>query len=320
MNNFIEGTQIITIIVISFGIIGNFLSVIVLKNKVMRSSVSIYLLALTLWDTVLLICALFIGPLMRFENLRVIFFKIFYPPALVAQTATIWITVGLTCERYFAVCFPLKAQFFISMKKSFWCVILISLFSIFYNVPRWLEEIPMSINNSEHTFVNHSDSTIGFHKFYYSYAYIVIMFFIPLLVLSSMNYMLIRELKNSQLYVLNDTNKSLISSKSRRIRSDNNVTRMIVVVVSIFIFCQFPALIYNIKFGIQPANDISWEIISEIRNFLVILNSAVNFILYCAFGQKFRRTFVHVIIPCNENENVVNRRSLTNNVTNTMLR
>lgn len=64
------------------------------------------------------------------------------------------------------------------------------------------------------------------------------------------------------------------------------------------LFCfQVPALIYSFAYGINKPLVIqsqSWQVLSILRNFTVTLNSAINFILYCAFGQKFRRVFLRV--------------------------
>ena len=76
---------------------------------------------------------------------------------------------------------------------------------------------------------------------------------------------------------------------------------MLVSVVMVFIVCQVPALIYNVSYAIDynyTQMSQSWAALSTVRNFLVNLNSAINFILYCAFGQKFRRTFMRTFCPC----------------------
>ena len=69
---------------------------------------------------------------------------------------------------------------------------------------------------------------------------------------------------------------------------------MLVTVVMVFILCQVPALIYNMAYAMGTATETSasWSALSILRNFLVNLNSAVNFLLYCSLGQKFRQTFV----------------------------
>lgn len=94
----------------------------------------------------------------------------------------------------------------------------------------------------------------------------------------------------------------LYTSQGRVIRTEKNVTRMVLVVVGVFIACQLPAMVYNIYFGIASPEEMSagWCALSEIRNFLVVVNSSINFVVYCCMGAKFRRSFVHVITPCLE--------------------
>lgn len=56
-------------------------------------------------------------------------------------------------------------------------------------------------------------------------------------------------------------------------------------------------MIYNVAFGVAKEyvmKSTSWQTLSIIRNFTVTVNSAVNFMLYCAFGQKFRKVFLKV--------------------------
>ena len=66
---------------------------------------------------------------------------------------------------------------------------------------------------------------------------------------------------------------------------------MLMVVVFVFFVCNGLALVVNVleKFG--------FEIIAlnRLSNALVTLNSSVNFIIYCIFGEKFKRIFYQVI-------------------------
>jgi len=58
---------------------------------------------------------------------------------------------------------------------------------------------------------------------------------------------------------------------------------------------QVPALAYNVAYAVDPSyveTAPGYIILSHMRNLLVNVNSAVNFILYCAVGQKFRRVFL----------------------------
>ena len=110
---------IVANIIALYGIAGNVMSIIVLRHRMMRNSTSYYLISLAIYDTgVLLSMSLFLAiPTIYNEkgHLADYFFAYkymhpyCYPLALIAQTGTIYTTVGFTSERYIAVCHPLKA-------------------------------------------------------------------------------------------------------------------------------------------------------------------------------------------------------------------
>ena len=97
----------------------------------------------------------------------------------------------------------------------------------------------------------------------------------------------------------------------------------VLAICSMFILrvcLQVPALVYNVAYGIAKETirtSISWEILSIIRNFMVNVNSAVNFILYCVFGQNFRKVFVRMFckksLRVTETRGSSDRRTLTTN-------
>ena len=65
---------------------------------------------------------------------------------------------------------------------------------------------------------------------------------------------------------------------------------MLMVVVFVFFVCNVLALVVNILevMGIDVIE------LNSISNLLVTLNSSVNFIIYCIFGDKFKRIFLRL--------------------------
>jgi len=63
--------------------------------------------------------------------------------------------------------------------------------------------------------------------------------------------------------------------------------------VLVFFLCNILALIVNILelFG---EYDITW--LTKINNLQVTLNSSVNFVIYCIFGDKFKRIFTNLFL------------------------
>lgn len=300
LNFYLNGLS--TIVVIALGVVGNTLAMIVLTRRTMRTSTNIFLAALAIWDSiVLLVCLLLISltelskPFTEQVFPYIVVYA--YPVGLVAQTATVWITVSFTVERYIAVCHPLRAVSMCTIPRARMVVMAISVISVLYNVPRWFEyTILRSVDIYNHICIEAYETSLAtdpiYHKIYFGWLYFLVMCFIPLCSLAVLNAFLIVAVRRSK-----QQRKDMNVRESR----ENNVTIMLVSVVMVFLVCQVPALIYNMAYAIDMlkiSNSLGWIFLSNVRNFLVTLNSAINFILYCALGQKFRRTFVRTLCPC----------------------
>lgn len=294
---YIDG--IVAIIVIFLGLIGNFLTVIVLTRPTMHSSTNIFLTGLAVWDMIVLFGSLFLITLPKLSMLYLVevlpYIVVYvYPMALIAQTSTVWITVTFTVERYIAVCHPLRATRMCTITRARAAIIGVSICAVLFNLCRWFEyEL---VENIEILHTNETVSSLKFNNtdfgmsenfktIFYRYLYPLVMLIVPLSVLAILNTFLVHAVKRSR--------RQQITMNVRQSR-ENNVTIMLVSVVIVFMICQVPALVYNIAYSIneQIESKFGWKVLSSLRNFLVTFNSAINFILYCAFGQKFRCIFI----------------------------
>lgn len=293
-----DNTQVIfwlegvaTVVVVCPGLIGNILTILVLFQRSMKSSTNYFLFALAFWDSIVLIMSTLlmsvqhIIPIYKTEIYPFVF-SYAYPIAVISQTATIYLTVSFTVERYIAVCHPLKAASMCTTTRAKLVISIVSVASTLYNIPRWFEYRP-KIENGK---LEHKKALLlcsETYKSVYYMLYVPMMYIIPLVILAILNTFLVRAVRESS------RNHATMNVRQHR---ENNVTIMLVSVVVVFIVCQLPALVYNVGFAITPEivgnKSSSWKILSSVRNFSVTFNSSINFILYCALGQKFRRTFL----------------------------
>lgn len=81
-------------------------------------------------------------------------------------------------------------------------------------------------------------------------------------------------------------------------RRDQSFAVMLVGVVVVFLVCNVDYLVLDILEYTGVEHPEFW---SHLGNFLLTLNSAVNFIIYCACGWKFREELWSLILdifPC----------------------
>ena len=106
------------------------------------------------------------------------------------------------------------------------------------------------------------------------------------------------------LVVLNAQRDSIRSAD--REASEQRITIMLISVVVVFLVCQLPQAIlklYTVYVVSTPgaltaARRLELAIGGNFCNLLVIINSAVNFVLYSALSAKFRQTFERTFCSC----------------------
>jgi hypothetical protein len=98
--------------------------------------------------------------------------------------------------------------------------------------------------------------------------------------------------------------KSSIKSKAqvRDASRNRSLTFTLFGVVAIFFICHLPAAITKITYVLFPKvefekNSMFASVFLDVSNFLIMLNSSINFLLYIVLGpSKFREEFWHVVI------------------------
>nr|AKQ63037.1 orphan G-protein coupled receptor 28 [Platynereis dumerilii] len=295
-------------IIAVLGLIGNVFSIIVLGNRRMMSSTSCYLIALGVFDSVVLISLVLFfslptfyiatGKLESYYRAYPYMHPYAYPTALIAQTCSIYTTVAFTVERWIAVCRPLRAAKMCTISRARKSILIIMFCSIVYNIPRMLEyrtthEFDPNTNTTR---VTNTKTALGadptFQHIYFIYMHIFVMLLIPFTTLAVLNILLIRAVKQSE----HATGK--VSNKTKR---ENSLTVMLISVVVVFLICQVPSIVDNI-FTATLNDNILYQPpfvkLTTISGLMVIANSATNFYLYCVFGRKFRRVFCRIFCTC----------------------
>ena len=284
---------VLGIIITIIGIIGNILALIVLRHPCLASGTFLYLKALAVFDTLVLICMFAFYSLPTLSDTYkdnygyLVPYISFFIPMIV--TCSIYTTVACTIDRYIAVCHPLRVSRWCTIPRVQKTLVLIIVGSCLFNIPKLFES--QTIGNGEYFNFNATDFGSGLqYRYVYKIAmYVIVLKVIPFGILIVLNGLLIYRVRQSNIRYLEN---------SIRTRRENNLTKMLIIVVMVFLICMAPAIVdnyYAVTVSKTYQSRAFYTKINCYSTLLVITNSALNFYLYCLFGNKFRRAFVAVI-------------------------
>ena len=291
-------------VVCCVGIVCNILSAVVLTRRVMNSSTYSYLSALAVCDTLALFFSLILysedtqypekGQLRWQGVIYVYLFPFVHPAAVTFQVTSIWLTLAFTVDRYIMICHPFRAEKMCSVGRARIVIVCICLFGILFNIPRFLEykteiDVFPTLNNGIEKRAVIKYTPIGRSKLFldlvHSYLYLIFVCGIPFVTLFVLNSFLVHAVHLSR-----KKGKQINAKEKKR----NDTTVMLIGVIVIFFICQCPALISRMVYAVDftyATTSMTFHIINEVSNFLVIINSAINIVPYYFFGKRFRNEF-----------------------------
>ncbi|CAI5453029.1 unnamed protein product [Caenorhabditis angaria] len=95
--------------------------------------------------------------------------------------------------------------------------------------------------------------------------------------------------------------KNLAQVMNKKRMPRDHTTPMLVAVLSIFLFAELPQgllHVLNAIFTAESFHDKIYAHLGDTMDFLSLINSAVNFIIYCAMSRKFRCVFIQIFLAC----------------------
>jgi len=200
---------------------------------------------------------------------------------------TVWLTVLVSGERYVAICRPLHAATVCTVSRVRLAVLSIVVVSILFNVPRYFE---VQIDDTGSVITK---STIGnstaFRILYTSVMYAMALFFVPLGLLIYLNVRLVMALRRGRNEWMH------LQMPQRR---EQTLTAIPLTIVLVFFVCGTPSLAVNVIDSVDPdlpGRYSSYVTLMVVANFLVVINSASNIIIYCLVGSQFRNKLVEAV-------------------------
>ncbi|XP_056021925.1 FMRFamide receptor-like isoform X2 [Ostrea edulis] len=292
-------SSIVALIFVVIGIGGNVLSLIIWSKTSMRSSTGTYLIFQAIADvSVLVFFVLYdsigqINPDILGQKSYGEFYAYFgYPFFFLSVIVSIWMLVGVTVDRYIQVCWPHKSQDFCSQHRVFLGGGIIFLLCFIINIPHFKTyeplDTPMDGKAFSLTEYGQSEGSTNY-EFWVHCMFLVLA---PWLSIFTLNILILRR-------VFTSNRKSMLKKEKTR-KAETQLTRLLLTVTFTFLVLIIFQCVTQCFFMLKP-KDVDYRMVSEafsIAKLGVVINSSVNFFLYCLSGRKFRKELWKALCCC----------------------
>lgn len=293
---------VIGIIFFVLGSVGNILSIVIWLRKPLRSSTGTYLIGLAIADIGVLFFFFITDSIKMLHteldhnySYAVFFSFIGYPIFFLFVILSIWFTVGVTVDRYIQVCWIAQAKALCNQKRALIGLGIIALLCFIINIPHFNTYKPVSEEER-----NDSDPAIVFTEFgethgsqmYEFWVHCMFLVLVPVVTIFILNMLIICQVRK--------VNKQMESKrgdfgKSKARKSEAQMTKLLLTVTFTFLILIAFQCIVQCFFMLKAGNK---KIVSEayaIAKLGIVINSSINFLLYCVSGKRFRKELLTVV-------------------------
>ena len=280
------------------GLIGNIIAFRTFGKMAPENAITFLLRALAVIDSCVLLCGstlLYAYSLTHYVDIRIKristamwpFIIVFIPPlGNIAIVANIWTTVAIGMNRYVAVCRPLQAARLCTVSRARKQVLCIIIFSIVYGIPRFFEyKLTTAADGSGYDAEVLIDNDKWYYFIYHVGCKALFCFLIPLAMLTFSFVRLITSLRASK--------RCPMEHHGGR-HAKRRVNTMLVVLLGVFLACHIPNHLHSILstvfvHGLHHPTPKAVNILGDILNVILLVNSSVNWVIYFMYNREFRK-------------------------------
>jgi len=279
---------VLLVVVSVLGLIGNTLSFAIFLRATFRKDIIYQLfMIMAFFDTVFIISlgiAYGYYSMACTDNYKTPIEHIATRISYLGLYGSIYSTLMVSIERYLGIC-----HWNLTYKRKIWIYLIpILIITIGFNLPSFFDIELYRVNGTiDSSHKSWNDDTYRYR--YYFWASIFVEDIIPLPIITLLNICIVREVRRNTMSI--GTNK-----RSKRIEE---VTKTIIIIVSVFVLVRFIGLLLNIllHFGSKkPEFRDKWTFFVPIYWLLLITNSSINFLVYSMVGTKFRQEFLQYFL------------------------
>uniref|UniRef100_A0AC35UD10 G_PROTEIN_RECEP_F1_2 domain-containing protein n=1 Tax=Rhabditophanes sp. KR3021 TaxID=114890 RepID=A0AC35UD10_9BILA len=272
-----------------------------------------YLVTLTIWQTGVLINAFLLysfPTFYRYYASEVDKYQLIYPYAYfganITNTASMWVVLALTIDRYLALCKPLSHRYIGKRARVKKLMIIVSILAIIFCIPRFLEietnKYCENVNNDSicHYQVQRSRINVTFQIVYRIVSGLLFVTLVPCIILFILTLKISFALHTAIIRRNTLCQNFGEKTKKKSLPKEHKANIMLLLIISKFLISSI----------LPTLNDIAERIIGEkafvdsaratmivdISNLLVVINCSTNFWVFLIYGKRFRQIFKRLVL------------------------
>lgn len=275
-------------LVCAVGLCGNALVIyVILRYAKMKTVTNIYILNLAVADVLFMLGLPFIAIQLALVHwpFGPVLCRVVMTVDSLNQFTSIFCLMVMSIDRYLAVVHPIKSTKWRKPRVAKSINVAVWGASLMVNLPIVIYSGVITKQDGCFCTIVWPEPEEAYYTAFMIYTFIL-GFFLPLLVISLCYVFIIAKVKSSGIRV----------GSSKRKRSERKVTRMVSIVVAVFVLCWLPFYVFNVT---SVAGSISTTpVLRSTFAFVVVLgyaNSCANPILYAFLSENFKKSFQNVL-------------------------
>lgn len=275
-------------LVCTVGLCGNALVIyVILRYAKMKTVTNIYILNLAVADVLFMLGLPFIAIQLALVHwpFGPVLCRVVMTVDSLNQFTSIFCLMVMSIDRYLAVVHPIKSTKWRKPRMAKTINLAVWGVSLMVNLPIVIYSGVITKHDGCFCTIVWPEPQEAYYTAFMFYTFIL-GFFLPLMVICLCYLFIIFKVKSSGIRV----------GSSKRKRSERKVTRMVSIVVAVFVFCWLPFYVFNVT---SVTGTISTTpILRSTFAFVVVLgyaNSCANPILYAFLSENFKKSFQNVL-------------------------
>ena len=306
----------VSLVVCAYGIISNIFNILVLTRKNMWTTTNCILTGLAFSD--LLTMMSYVPFALQFYVLHglnpspernshpwILFFLFHVNFSVTTHTISTWLGVLLSVYRYTYIRLSSDSSVKCSLAKTKIMVLLVYLYSMMVLIPNYLSVKITSHSKDNNTIYNlagiDTNTTYGVTITTINFwLHALVIKLIPCAMMSIFGFLLVFTMRSTHARSkrLRRQNTVVSTINKTRKKEHSRTTRMLVVVIILFLITELPHGILALLCGLLPGFfDAVYVPLGDVMDIVALINNAVNFTLYCSMSKQFRETFIRLFCP-----------------------